>query len=349
MNICMLGNSGHGLTILPELDRRPELKVTGFCEDYPGASCKAFRREILEKRKHTVNWYTSYEQMLDQEQPDLVVIDGIYGDHGGMTMEALKRGIHVFVDKPVAASLEQLKELKEVVRSSEARLFAMLTMRYEAPYYTARRLIEEGVIGRIRMLNGQKSYKLGKRPRFFKDREQFVGITPWISIHMIDLILWITRKRCLTVFSKQDNHDNHGYGDLEMISLCNMELENHILASVNSDYYRPQTAPTHGDDRLRIVGTEGILEVLDGRLTLIDKDKVSEVPLLTPPDLFADCLRMIENKDDGQNMDGIESTRISLLCRQSADQGGVLVPSVDGAKKRAFSFAFEEGVGNFTI
>lgn len=76
---------------------------------------------------------------------------------------------------------------------------------------------------------------------------------------------------------------------------------------------------------LRIVGTEGVLEILNGHLTCIDANGEHEVPLMTPPDLFADCLRMIEDEDYSQNMDGIESTRIALLARKSADQGGKLL------------------------
>lgn len=321
MKMCMIGNSGHGLSILPELDKRSDLFLTGFCEGYSGESQEIFYKEIVEKRNIKINIYDSYEKMLDKEKPDLLVIDGVFGQHGRMTMEALQRGIHVFVDKPVATEFSELEKLESIIKSSKARLFAMLTMRYEAPFYTAQKLIREGMIGKLRMLNGQKSYKLGKRPEFYTKRNEFGGITPWISIHMIDLILWYTQKKCISVSSYHDNHDNQRHGDMEMISQCSMQLEDHILAGINSDYYRPATAPTHGDDRLRIVGTEGILEILHGRLVGIDKTGEYEIPLLTPPGLFEDCLRMIECKDYSQNMDGLECTRVSLMLRESADMG----------------------------
>lgn len=325
MKICVIGNSGHGLTILPELDRRQDIELTGYCEGYPGEPWESFKREIIEKRNIKVNLYDSYLKMLNEEKPELVVIDGIYGEHGAMAIEALTRGIHVFVDKPVAGSLEELDRLEEAEKNSSARLFAMMTMRYEATFYTARQLVEKGTIGKLRMLTGQKSYKLGRRPDFYKNRDTFVGITPWIGIHMIDLILWNTQKKCISIASHQDNHDNRGHGDLEMTSLCNMELEDHILAGVNSDYYRPGKAPTHEDDRLRIVGTEGVLEIMKNRVICIDAAGEHEVELMTPPDLFGDCLRMIETNDYSQNMDGIECTRISLLARESADRGGELL------------------------
>lgn len=250
MKICIIGNCGHGSSILPELDKRQDIQLTGFCEAYPGEPWENFRREIEEKRNIQLNVYHSYQKMLDQEKPDLVVIDGIFGEHGRTAIEALKRGIHVFVDKPIATELGELDELEQAVKNSSARLFAMLTMRYEAPFYTAWQLVQKGAIGKLRLLNGQKSYKLGRRPDFYKNRKGFGGITPWIGIHMIDLILWNAQKKCISVSSRQDNHDNNDHGDLEMTSQSIMELEDHILVGVNSDYYRPMAAPTHGDDRI---------------------------------------------------------------------------------------------------
>ncbi len=324
MKLCMIGNSGHGLTILNELDRRSDLQLTGFCPGYPDEDCSGFEREVLKKRQLPVTIYDSYEKMLDCENPDLVVIDGRFCDHGPMAAEALRRNIHVYTDKPLATSEEDFLNLQEAQKKSRARVFAMMTMRYEDSYYTAREMVRSGAVGKVRMLNGQKSYRLGTRPAFFYDRKQFGGITPWVSIHMVDLIQWMIDKKCRTVFSMQDNHDNRNHGDLETLSLCDFEFEDHIFASIHTDYYRPQNAPTHGDDRLRIVGTEGILEVMSEQITLIDSNGLQKVELKTAPELFADCLRRIEEGDYSDRTDGMYSTYLSLKARESADRQSML-------------------------
>ena len=321
MKFCMLGNSGHGLTVLREMDRRPDLRLSGFCPGYDGEDISGFQQEVLVRRNLPVTLYSSYEAMLEAENPDLIVIDGMFCDHAAMAARALQKNIHVFADKPLATTEADFRMLQAAQMRSKARLFAMMTMRYEDSYYTARSLVKSGAIGKIRMLNGQKSYRLGKRPRFYQDRALFGGLTLWVSIHMVDLIQWITGKQGVSVFSMQDAHQNRSNGDLEMLSLCSFELEDHILASVHSDYYRPAAAPSHGDDRLRIVGTDGILEILDGRLTLIDAQGQREVPLQPAPDLFADCLRRIEERDFSDHIDGMYSTYLCLKARESADSG----------------------------
>ena len=43
--------------------------------------------------------------MLDHARLDVVGVGPEYGDHARVVLEALRRGIHVFVEKPVATTL----------------------------------------------------------------------------------------------------------------------------------------------------------------------------------------------------------------------------------------------------
>lgn len=326
MRVCMIGGSGHSHTILGQLDH-PDifpLEICGCCRGFEGEALGGAMKTLLQDRGMDIPQFSSYGEMLDRADPELVVVDGLFAHHGPMSVEALNRGIHVYAEKPVATTLKGLSLLRRAAERGNARLGAMLTTRYEAPFYTARKLIREGAIGRIRLVQAQKSYRLGQRPAFFGDRQQFGGLIPWVSIHMIDMILWLTGKKCKRVYASHNADDNRGNGDLEMVALCSMELEDHILASVTTDYYRPDDAPTHGDDRIRIVGTEGILEIMKDTLTLIDGEGCREMPLDTPPDLFGDFLRHIRDElptGGVGGLDGLYSSYVSLMLRQSADEG----------------------------
>ena len=59
---------------------------------------------------------------------------------------------------------------------------------------------------------------------------------------------------------------NGGYGDLEATSQLMMTMQGGVCAQVSADYLRPANAPTHGDDRVRVVGTESVLEVRDDKV-----------------------------------------------------------------------------------
>ena len=61
---------------------------------------------------HGANWYTSYEEMLDQEAIDVVHICTPHYLHVPMTIDCLKRGKNVFLEKPPVISQSQLDELE---------------------------------------------------------------------------------------------------------------------------------------------------------------------------------------------------------------------------------------------
>ena len=61
-----------------------------------------------------------------------------------------------------------------------------------------------------------------------------------------------------------------------------------MIAATNIDYLRPNGASSHGDDRLRVVGTLGQVEVIGETVRLIDAsgERVLD-PLSVPPMLDA--------------------------------------------------------------
>ena len=74
--------------------------------------------------------------------------------HASPSIEFLKKGIHVICDKPLTATMEEADELYSVVKKSDAHFF--LTHNYSG-YPVVRemkRLVKEGVIGKVRVLKG---------------------------------------------------------------------------------------------------------------------------------------------------------------------------------------------------
>ena len=320
MKVCFSGGSGHSGSVIAALSRLPQVELSGFCKSYDAEKMNAIRHLNLPE-------YPSLEIMLDTVHPDILVSDGMFCRHTPDAIAALERGIPVFCEKPVSISEEQYNALTNVLHAPNAPLFwAMQTSRYMDCFYTARCLVQEGAIGQIRMMNSQKSYQLGTRPAFFSHRDQYGGTIPWVSIHAIDWMLWICGKRCRRVFSSQSSLENRGNGSLEMTAITLMELEGDILAHVNTDYYRPQGAPSHGDDRLRIVGTTGILEVREDQVYLMNdqEDGRSPLPLRHFPRLlFEDFMHALNGGTDCliTPEDSLYSTYVALKAQEAADLG----------------------------
>lgn len=81
---------------------------------------------------------TSYEQILQDPEIDMVVIATRNPAHGREALAALKAGKHVFVEKPMALTIDECRELIEAQRTSAGKLTVGFNRRF-APTYVAQR------------------------------------------------------------------------------------------------------------------------------------------------------------------------------------------------------------------
>ena len=322
MNICFIGASGHSSSLVESarLQNKSDT-VTGVAAGSNGENIDGLYNHLCNSA-HSPKKYDDYIRMLNELKPDIAVVDNYYGDHAKVSIEALKRGCHVFIEKPAATTLDSLAELKREQLKSGKKIGSMFGMRFEPEYRTAYEIIKNGQIGDIRIINAQKSYKLGERPDFYKSRESFGGLIPWVGIHSIELIYFISGKKFLYIDASCSSSGNHGYGDLDITAVGNFILEDNIISTVTVDYLRPPGASSHGDDRLRIVGSSGVAEVMNNKVKLIDKDGEREVNLLDKTDIFADFIDYIEGKENTvlNSNDVFYITEIAIKAQNSADE-----------------------------
>lgn len=325
MKICTVGDCGGHLSGIFHGKLLHDRPFGGLGKlEYPGASVSS-RHESAGNiikygagRGHDIPFYSDWREMLDTVKPDAVAVDTIFSNHAGVILYAFERGIHVYTEKPAAITSRDLDKIESTLKSSKSKLFAMLTARFDPWFFTAKKFIEGGAVGDVLMVNGQKSYKLGHRPDFFKSRDTYGSTISWVGIHAIDQVLWLTGLRCHEVYAKKSTYGNRDHGDLEMSTITLMVLENDVIANVTADYARPQNAVTHGDDRIRITGTEGVLEVRDEKVWLINKHNEGIVPIETinPEPVFDGFLRVISGSSDPvyRDCDGLNAARICIAA-----------------------------------
>lgn len=327
MKICIIGSSGHYRYALEGMQGKEEIKFLGLAKGSEGE-----RMEELEKTATGINpcvkQYEDYRAMMDEIRPDVVVINSHFNDHARITVEALERGIHVFVEKPVATTYEDLERVEKVYCKSGVHLSAMFGLRYAPHFFTAWKYVREGSIGKVRLMNAQKSYKLGKRDSFFTKRETYGGTIPWVGSHAIDWLYWFCGQQFQLVFASHSAMYNKEHGELEVSALCHFAFSNEVFGSVNIDYLRPKQAPSHDDDRMRVAGTSGVIEVRGNKVYLINDEAegIRELPLLSGGQIFDDFLGQVEGR--GKCMisaeDSFMITRACLKARESADNRKVV-------------------------
>jgi len=311
MKICIIGASGHWQYALSELAKH---EVLGVAPGFEGEDVSSVV-DALAQNGISVQSFKRYEEFYDKA--DVAIVNTRFDLNGVVTAEFLKRDIFVFSEKPLATSLEQLEMLKEVQNNSKASICAMFGIRFADWYLTIKETLKN--LGEIRMINAQKSYKLYTRPDFYKDINTFGGIIPWVSIHAIDWAYSLVGKDLTLISAITDNKHNNNHGDLEMTALCLFKTEDGCIISVNADYFRPEAADTHDDDRLRVVCTEGVVEYIHGEVIKIDKNGTQIVKKVSEENVFELFIKRINGENTGVTAEeSIYLTELSLKARDMA-------------------------------
>ena len=320
MNIGIIGCSGHWSFVIQALALRSGLTLAAVAPGSPAEDMSGVLAAAEKAGAHPAA-YGDWRAMLEHERLDIVAVNPWFCDAADISIACLRRGLHVFSEKPLATTLDKLDELTRAWRDADRALAGMFNLRYCAWFLTLRQAIDDGLIGEVRQLHGQKSYKLGRRSELYFRRETYGGIIPWVAIHALDWVLQLGG-RCEWVAAAQDSHMNRGHGELEMTSALLARMENGVIGTVTADFLRPDGAPRHDDDRLRVTGTRGMLEALNGRVFLENEEPRRELPLLAGQNCFLTMLDAIDTPEaEPLALSALEVTRIALLARQAGDEG----------------------------
>lgn len=271
--------------------------------------------------------YDDYRRMLDEVRPDVVAICMPFYRNAEACIEAAKRHCHIMCEKPIATTLDDLERIRRAVAEAGVRITCMWNYRLFPAISAARDAVRAGKIGEPILASARKSYEFnGPRPDFYRRRETYGGTIPWVAIHAIDYVRWVTGLEYTRVAAFHANKAHPNFPGCEDSGAILYGLSNQGQATITFDYLRPDGAPTHGDDWLRVAGSEGVLEVVDDAkrcLLLRGPNPPEELALPKTPDLFENF--MLELRGGAPHVisaaDVFRVTEVALKTRNAADTG----------------------------
>ncbi|MFC5649422.1 Gfo/Idh/MocA family protein [Paenibacillus solisilvae] len=198
INIGIIGASWFSdLWFLPVLTKHPQVHVTAICsKNGDSAHRMAAKYDIPAV-------YTSAEEMMDAEQLDGVCIITPNNLHHPLAMAAMKRGIHVLCEKPLAIDAEQSKEMLQLAEERNLVHCVNFSVREHSGIQYLRQHVREGAIGEY--LEGRFEYSgdygLGGSPgwRGHVTEAGAGGVLQDLGSHVIDLAQYILNDRIKAV------------------------------------------------------------------------------------------------------------------------------------------------------
>jgi predicted dehydrogenase len=154
------------------------------------------RAEALGASLGDVRIAAGYDDILADSHVQLVSIASYDDAHFPQVLRALDAGKHVFVEKPLSRSLDELRAVKTAWQRAERHLASNLVLR-AAPLYTwLRQAIADGQLGDVYAFDGDYLYgRLHKITDGWRRDVPDYSVMQGGGVHLVDLMLWLTGER----------------------------------------------------------------------------------------------------------------------------------------------------------
>jgi predicted dehydrogenase len=143
-----------------------------------------------------------FDDILARDDIAIISIASFDEAHFAQVMAALRAGKHVFVEKPLCRTPDELQAIRTLLEASRGRLHltANLVLRSAPIYVWLKQQIAAGDFGEIYAFDGDYLYgRLHKITQGWRKDETDYSVMLGGGIHMIDLLVWLTGQRPSTV------------------------------------------------------------------------------------------------------------------------------------------------------
>jgi predicted dehydrogenase len=213
-----------------------------------------------------VKRYASLDELIADPGVEIVSLcSPRRADQARDAIRCLAAGKHVYAEKPSALTEAELDEILAAARRAGKQYHEMAGTAFAPNYAAMRRVVQDGKIGEVIQVLVQKSYRYGAaRPQ---DEALDGGMFLQVGIHaarMIEHVGGVRIKSMVgweTTFGKPEKEKGEG----KIAGAAQIVLENGGLATIVMNYLNPGNTPLpHGNETLRIFGTKGFVESVDG-------------------------------------------------------------------------------------
>lgn len=159
--VAMVG-LGFGAEFIPIYQAHPEGEVVAICQRTESKLNKVGDELGIDRR------YTKYEDVLADPDVDFVHINSPIPDHAPMSIAALKAGKHVMCTVPMATTVEECKEIIDLVKKTGLKYMMAETVVYSREFLFIKEMYEKGELGKVQYLAASHPQDMEGWPEYWE-------------------------------------------------------------------------------------------------------------------------------------------------------------------------------------
>ena len=233
-----------GVIHLSSLRRLPQADVVALAE--PDAE----RREAVSRQVPRAAVFADYHELLERPNIDAVVIGLPNALHADAAINALQRGKHVYLEKPLALNLEEGGKIVDAWQRSGRVAMIGFNYRFNPLHQKVRRYLEAGELGELVGARSVFTTAPHRAPAWKQRRVSGGGALLDLASHHVDLVRFWFEQKVLearaTIKSERVEADT---------ATLELRLESGLL--IQSFF----SMSSVDDDRVEIYGRNGMLSV----------------------------------------------------------------------------------------
>lgn len=215
-------------------------------------------REVADA--HAVGWATDTDRILADDSVHAVSVATPDHLHRDLVVDAVAAGKHVFVEKPLATTLADAEAIVAASRRHERVVQVNFSQRWLAPYAYLKRVIDDGEIGQPQLVVSVKRDRLSVPTKLISWASATSPVF-FMTSHDLDLIRWYLGAEPVSVSAQE----TRGVLTAEGIAAADavqalVRFDGGVSVSLSTGWIHPDTYPLVAEDRLEIVGSEGVVE-----------------------------------------------------------------------------------------
>jgi predicted dehydrogenase len=235
VGIAGLGYWGNNL--LRTFAQQPAARLTALCDVDPA------RRAKFAAAHPDAAAVAEYGDLLRRDDLDAIVVATPPSRHHAMALAALEAGKHVWVEKPLALTAADGRELVDAARARGRTLFVDETFLYDPLVREVKRLVDDGTLGDVCHLSFER---LGMG-RIRRDSNVWWNSAP----HDLSILFYLVPRPVTAVRLHLHTYLQPGVADM---AVCDLELEGGVSAHVYLSWLHPEKTAT-----VTVVGRERLL------------------------------------------------------------------------------------------
>jgi UDP-N-acetylglucosamine 3-dehydrogenase len=310
------------------IDGLPNAELVALCTRTPD------RLQQVADRFGAQHTYTDYNELLANPDVDAVSITTMWDQHAAPTLAALQAGKHVFLEKPMASTMEDCQAIVTAANAASGSFMVGHVCRFNPRYAAAKHAIEQGRIGKIVSMYARRNL-----PRWIvTDILNKIGPIIGDGVHDTDLMLWFSGAKVVSAYAQTLNVTGKKYPD---IGATMYRFDSDAIGILENVWYLPEKTAFQIDERMEIIGTEGSISIHDTHpnFSITDNDGWHSLDTTYWPELhgirsgalreelfyFVECLQNGEEPSIIKAEESMAAVEACLAAEQSAASGQIVL------------------------